>query len=112
LRKLSPIATHGMAKLTLTLAAQADLVEIDEWGYQQFGEEVADDYSRKLLSGFDQLARHPLSGQAVPEYAKAYRCLMHNRHRIFYRVDGDVVRIIRILHHAMDAKRVLKGAGL
>jgi toxin ParE1/3/4 len=99
-----------MAKLILTPAARGDMVEIDEWGYQQFGKEVADNYSRKLLSAFDQLADHPLSGKATPEYGKTYRCLIHSRHRIFYAVNDDVVRIIRILHHAMNAKRILKGA--
>jgi toxin ParE1/3/4 len=100
-----------MARLTLTPAARADLVEIDEWGYQQFAHDVADDYSRKLKSAFGQLADHPLCGQAVPEYGKGYRCLMHRKHRIFYKVDGDVVRVVRILHHAVDAKRALQGAG-
>ncbi len=52
-----------MAKLNVTPAARADMVEIDEWGYQQFGEKVADNYSRQLLSAFDQLADHPLSGK-------------------------------------------------
>jgi toxin ParE1/3/4 len=107
LRKSSPNAAHGMAKLILTSAARADMVEIDEWGYQQFGEEVADNYSRKLHDAFGQLSGHPLSGKAVPEYGKAYRCLVHQKHRIFYAVKDDAVRIVRILHHAMDAKRVL-----
>ncbi len=90
-----------MAKLTLTPAARADMVEIDEWGYQQFGEKVADNYSRQLHNAFDQLADHPLSGNVVPEYGKAYRCLMRRRYRIFYKVQNDVVLIVRILHHAM-----------
>jgi toxin ParE1/3/4 len=97
-----------MLKLTLTSAARADMVEIDEWGYQQFGKDVADTYSRKLKAAFDQLASYHRSGQAVSEYGKAYRCLIHKRHRIFYRIDGDVVVIVRILHHAMDARLALK----
>ena len=105
-----PNAAHGMVKLVLTPAARSDIVEIDEWGYQQFGEEVADDYLRKLHSAFDQLADHSLSGKATPEYGKRYRCLVHRKHRIFYVVDNDVVLVVRILHHAMDAKRALQGA--
>jgi toxin ParE1/3/4 len=96
-----------MVKLVLTLAARADMVEIDEWGYQQFGEEVADNYSRKLRTAFNQLANHPLSGKATPEYGAAYGLLTQSRHRIFYTVKGDVVRIVRILHHAIDAKRAI-----
>jgi toxin ParE1/3/4 len=102
-------AVRALAKLTLTAAARSDLADIDEWDYHQFGKEVADDYSRKLNSAFDQLANHPLSGRATPEYGKTYRCLTHSKHRILYRVNNDVVCIIRILHHAMDAKRALGG---
>ncbi len=104
-------ATHGMAKLILTSAERSDMVEIDEWGCQQFGKDVADNYSSKLHSAFDQLAGQPQSGKAVPEYGKAYRCLVHRRHRIFYKATNDVVLIVRILHHALDAKKALKGAG-
>jgi toxin ParE1/3/4 len=100
-------ATHGMTKLILTPAARGDMVEIDEWGYQQFGKEVADSYSRKLHSAFDQLAEYPQSGKAAPEYGKTYRCLVHRKHRIFYAVERDVVRIVRVLHHAQDARRHL-----
>ncbi len=98
-----------MAKLILTPAARADMVAIDEWGYQQFGDEVADGYSRRLSDAFDQLADYPMSGKATPEYGKAHRCLVHNRHRIYYEMQDDIVLIVRILHHAMDAARALKG---
>lgn len=100
-----------MAKLVLTPAARSDLIEIDEWGYQQFGASVADQYSRQLSAAFDQLAEYPLSGSAAPKYGKAYRCLVHRRHRIFYIVDQNEVLIVRILHHAMDPRRALQEAG-
>ena len=97
-----------MAKVIPTHAARDDLVAIRLYSIEQFGPDVADEYFLGFDLAFDLLAKHPLAGPAAPEYGKTYRCLMHRRHRIFYAVNDDVVRIIRILHHAMDAKQVLK----
>lgn len=56
------------------------------------------------------LREHPLAGAATPEYGRGYRCLVYRRHRIFYRVEGDAVLIVRVLHHAMDARLALRKA--
>lgn len=98
-----------MARVVPTQAARADLVAIRLYSLEQFGTDVADDYFLGFDLAFDRLASHPHAGNATPEYGKAYRCLVHRSHRIFYEVRDDVVLIIRILHHAMDASRALKG---
>jgi plasmid stabilization system protein ParE len=33
---------------------------------------------------------------------------VHRQHRIFYVVEDDTVLIVRILHNARDAKRILR----
>ena len=99
-----------MARVVPTHAARNDLVAIRLYSIEQFGPRVADEYFLGFDLAFDLLANHPLAGPATPEYGKAYRCLMHRQHRIFYAVNDEVVRIIRILHHAMDAKLALKRA--
>jgi toxin ParE1/3/4 len=99
-----------VAEVVFTDAAVRDLSAIDEFSLMQFGEEVGEAYMHGFGKAFALLQNYPLSGSAAREYGKAYRCLMHSRHRIFYSVKKDVVRIVRILHHAMDAKRALKGA--
>ncbi|MFC4293319.1 type II toxin-antitoxin system RelE/ParE family toxin [Sphingorhabdus arenilitoris] len=96
-----------MAKLVLTPKARNDLAAIDEWGYQQFGLNVADDYSRGLKQAFDQIADFPKSDAAASEIGKNIRCLTHRKHRIFYSYTNDTVLIVRIVHHAMDAKRAM-----
>jgi toxin ParE1/3/4 len=92
-------------------AARDDLVVIRLYSIEQFGPDVADEYFLGFDESFDLLARYPLAGNETSEYGKACRCLVNRRHRIFYTVGKDVVRIIRILHYAMDVKRMLKGAG-
>jgi hypothetical protein len=44
------------------------------------------------------------------ELGKGIRTFAHRSHRIFYQIGQDEILITRILHHAMDVKRVLKGA--
>jgi toxin ParE1/3/4 len=99
-----------VARVILSRAARDDLVAIRLYSIEQFGPEVADKYFLGFDFAFDLLASFPAAGSATSQYGKVYRCLVHRSHRIFYRVDKDVVRIVRILHHAMDAKRALKGA--
>lgn len=98
-----------MASLRLSPPARADLAAIDEYSTDQFGDEVAAIYSRGFKAVFDQLRRHPRLGEAKPKLGKGIRQITHRQHRIFYRVEGDVVQIVRVVHHAMDARRVLKG---
>ena len=99
-----------MTKVFPSLAARADLLEIREYSIEQFGSEIADTYFLGFDQAFDRLADHPLIGVARPELGKGIRCLVHQRHRLFYCVDGDVVLIVRIVHYAMDAKQALKRA--
>lgn len=99
-----------MARVFPTPAARADLLTIREYSIEQFGGMVADNYFLGFDDAFDLLADHPQAGAARPELGKGIRCLVHRRHRIFYCVEGDVVLIVRIVHHAMDAKRALKKA--
>ncbi|MEQ1726622.1 MAG: type II toxin-antitoxin system RelE/ParE family toxin [Sphingopyxis sp.] len=100
-----------MAEVSFSNAAVADLSAIDEYSLAQFGEETGEAYMHGFDEEFVLLQEYPLAGRAAPEYGRAYRCLVHRRHRIFYVVKSDMVWIVRILHHAMDAKRALKGAG-
>jgi toxin ParE1/3/4 len=87
------------------------LLDIREFSIERFGPDVADDYFLGFDEAFDPLADHPLVGEARPELGKDIRCLVHRRHRIFYAVQEDRVLIVRIVHHAMDARRALKGEG-
>lgn len=99
-----------MAEVTFSNAAVADLGAIDEYSLAQFGEEIGEAYMYGFNKAFALLKDYPLAGNEVSEYGKTYRCMVHRRHRIFYLVNNEVVLIVRILHHAADAKRALKRA--
>ncbi|HZF45193.1 MAG TPA: type II toxin-antitoxin system RelE/ParE family toxin [Sphingomonadaceae bacterium] len=97
-----------MVELRLSVAARADLASIDEYGARQFGDDVADAYSRSFAKAFDLLCGHPELGEARPRLGIGMRCLIHRRHRIFYRVEEESLLVVRILHHAQDSRRHLR----
>lgn len=99
-----------MADIEFTHAAVADLSEIDEYSLVQFGAEAGEAYMRGFNKALALLRDHPLAGAITPSYGKAYRCLVHQRHRIFYTITADKVLIVRVLHHARDAKGAMEGA--
>lgn len=99
-----------MAEVRFSSAARSDLAAIDEYSAEQFGDDVADAYARGFMETFDLLGRHPYAGAARPELGDAIRCQLHRRHRIFYRVNGEIILILRIVHHAMDERSILKGS--
>ena len=88
-------------------SAYADLEEIGDYGAARFGEEAADAYQDAFDQAFERLASYPHIGEARPALGNGIRCLVCKRHRILYRIGGDTLRIVRILHHSRDVSRHL-----
>jgi len=97
-----------VAELDISPEARQDLVEIRLFSLEQFGPDIADAYFLGFDQAFDRLAHHPHVGVPKPELGTGVRCLVHRRHRIFYIIDGGVVVIVRIIHHARDLNSALK----
>jgi toxin ParE1/3/4 len=96
-----------MAELRLTSEANADLGDIISYSLDQFGRATADKYLSALESAFEILERYPESGGIYAGIVPDVRWALCGRHRIFYRVEEDIVTVVRILHFARDAKRAL-----
>lgn len=96
-----------MPKVRLARAARADLAAIDRYTRDTHGTAAADRYTRGFLAAFALLDQHPEAGPMQPMILPDVRCLVHRRHRIFYRVQGNEVLIIRVLHHARDTRVLL-----
>ncbi len=63
---------------------------------------------RRFDELFDLLRRHPLAGRDASELGEGMRSLTHRSHRILYQASKDEVLVVRVLRHAMDAKRALR----
>lgn len=97
-----------MPDVRLSEAAIADLVEIDAFGAEHFGDDAADAYQRGIDKVLTRLEAFPLSGELRPGYGNDIRCVVHRSHRILYKVESDGIVIARILHHSRDAAKHLR----
>lgn len=102
-----PNIPRAKVRLRLSGAARVDLVEIRKYSIAEFGADVADAYFRGFNKAFSLLRERPFAGAGQPELAEGLRRYVHRRHRIFYRVDDDLVLIVRIIHHAQNARQAL-----
>ena len=97
-----------MKQLDLKAVARADLADILEYSVSEFGRRVAAKYMRGLSHAFTRLEEYPEIGPLSPDIAPEIRLLRYRNHHIFYRIEGDLILVMRVLHHAMDAKGRLK----
>ena len=94
-------------RLELSRKAQADLDAIRDFSLEQFGAARAVAYLDAIEQAFRRILSFPEIGALHPELEPAVRSLGCQRHRVFYRVEGEVVVVVRVLHAAMDARQHL-----
>jgi toxin ParE1/3/4 len=85
----------------LSPQAEADLEEI--------GDYIAEDnpanarrFIERLTSKLKALGRHPMTGRARPELRSDLRSFPYGAYLILYRVVGDGVEIVRVVHAARN----------
>ncbi|MBX3119789.1 MAG: type II toxin-antitoxin system RelE/ParE family toxin [Fimbriimonadaceae bacterium] len=93
----------------LTEAAMLDLASIDNATASNWGDEQANRYTAFLQETLQSLATNPSIGRTIQQYPELmmYLAKIRNRrsahgHRIVYRQISGGIRIIRILHTAMQ----------
>ena len=91
-----------MAGYSLSSAAERDLLQIAMFSLERWGEAQAEKYERGLLDLFARLAALPRSGRDASEIRPGLLQSRYESHAVFYRVTKEGIRIVRILHGAMD----------
>ena len=86
--------------------AEQDLEEIWLYSSQTWSQQQADAYHAGFVKAFETLSTGHKTGQSVA-IRSDYRKYRVGSHVIFYRVIGDAIEVIRILHARMDAIRHL-----
>lgn len=115
-----------MARFHLTGPAIADIVDVLAWSAENFGEHERDRYAALIATAIREISADPehASSKARSEFGQHIRSwhlrISRDRvegehvqrpwHVIFYRVDGDIVIIRRVLHEVMDFQRHLDDA--
>jgi toxin ParE1/3/4 len=96
-----------MAEVRRSGRAQADLESILE-SLQRTNSAAAQRYAAVFQARAEALGRFPEMGRLRPEFAPGLRSTLVWPYVIFYRVEGDVVQIIRILHGKRDLRRIMR----
>ena len=92
-------------RLDVSQAARADLIEIFAYSRRTWGHVRATAYLTALREATRSLGRGNLSGQRADDVATGLRRLVVGSHVIWFRIEGEVLRIIRVLHGSRDAGR-------
>jgi toxin ParE1/3/4 len=92
-------------RLNVARRAVADLEAIEDYGRQVHGEAQAIRYADDLLVAMHFLLDFPNVGPGLGR--RGLRRKGCGSHVIFYRIDGDIERIVRVLHQRMDPSRHL-----
>ena len=90
-----------MYKLQIRPLAKTDLIAIWRDSFDEWGEEQADKYLSQLDTGLQGLIDNPEIGQTREKVRAGYRSIQINRHVVYYRVLGESIDIVRVLHERM-----------
>ena len=93
-------------RVYLTPSARESLRDISSY-IEQFSPAAARRTRTRIIGRLRQLEEFPESGRIVPEYeVPAVRELIEGSYRIWYRIQGDRIEVLAVLH---GARRILDG---
>jgi toxin ParE1/3/4 len=93
-------------RVRLSGPAVADLKEIADWIADRAGEDVGEAYVRRMEAYCRRLTHFPNRGSPRDDLEAGLRSIpFQGRATIYYRVEADRVRILRILAFGRDPKR-------
>ena len=96
-----------MSQVILSPRAKLDLGEIWDYTLSQWGVEQAEKYVRELWSVMKQAADDPTTSIDIGDVRRGYRKFRTSSHVVFFKVTGDGIDVVRILHQRMDFERHL-----
>jgi toxin ParE1/3/4 len=96
-----------MATVRRSPQAKTDLETILE-DLQQKNPAVADRYATEFYDKGKALAQFPEIGRRRPEIAPHLHSTLVHPYVIFYRIHGDEVQILRILHGRKDLRSIMQ----
>ena len=98
--------------LILSPSAIRDLQEISDYTLQTWGAEQEDRYLKGLWGKLAEIQSNPDSCRLREDLAKGCRSARHEKHVIFFSIQGQTLQVIRILHGTMDFNRHLADGDL
>ncbi len=88
-------------KLQIMKAARADLRSISAY-IARDNPLRAETYLEELIAKMELIAERPLSFPARNEWQADLRSALHHHYHILFKINGDTVSILRVLHGARN----------
>lgn len=92
--------------VSLSDAAERDLLQIYQWVFEAAGESVADRFFARLEAAALSLQFYPERGVLRESIAPGARMLIAGNYIILYALKGKTVNIMRIVHGRVDLSRL------
>ena len=92
-------------RLEISSRATRDIRSLLRYSLETWGIQSRDEYARMLDEALLHLADFPEIGSASPDLFAGARMLPVGHHVIYYQLEKDILRIIRVLHERNDASR-------
>jgi len=89
-------------KLELSKEADNDFESILIYTFNSWGKQQLLSYRTELKNALHFIRSNPLLGQRHPELPDGYRYWRGGSHIIVYRLEKDIVFVLRILHGRMN----------
>lgn len=97
-----------MSRYLLSPAARHDLNEIWDYTARRWSTDQAERYIRSIADACAALATGEREGRAINDVRPGYLNYPVGSHVIYYRRDGGIIEVIRILHQRMDVSARLQ----
>ncbi|MEQ9346949.1 MAG: type II toxin-antitoxin system RelE/ParE family toxin [Thalassospira sp.] len=94
-----------MPEYVLSKKADADLEGIYIYSCETFGTSRATDYFLSLRDCLNRIAASPHIGRDAGFLHPDMHSHHHERHMIYYLIEGNGIFVVRVLHDAMDELR-------
>ncbi len=92
----------------LSSLADKDLEDVFDYTLEEFGLDQAISYLQSIEKVLQQLIVNPDLGRERPDIRTGLRSFPKGSHVIFYRIQTDVLKVVRVLHGSRDVLRFLE----
>ncbi len=88
--------------LLISPEAESDLLGIWRYIFQESNTQTGDRLIESIIDGIFLVARHPFAGRLRNELRAGLRSFPIRSYVLFYRIDGENINILRVLHGQRD----------
>jgi toxin ParE1/3/4 len=95
-------------KLDILPEAEDDIAAVLQYSLDQWGAQQSEKYGDELYKAIENLLLFPERGKSRPDIFDNARTLVLGKHVIYYRIDDQIITIVRVLHSRLDISRIFQ----